>query len=260
MSQEIPPSDSVRIYYYAGTQHASGTFPPTDQDGSNGAWGQQTFNWVDYRPVLRASLVNLDRWVRLGQDPPPSRHPRIDDGTLVSPESIAQTITNIPGANFPAHLNRLCRLEFDSAISQAENLPARMGNDYPVLVPALDQDGNELGGIRLPDISVPLATHAGWNLRHPETGAPGRVIGTVGSSIPFPATREDREVSGDPRSSVAERYSSQAAYLEQVKTAAQSLLADGFLLTDDLATLMAHAAQRYQGLESRTTMPQPADN
>ena len=259
-TQDVSPSESVRIYYYAGTQHASGTFPPTDRDQANGAWGQQTFNWVDYRPVLRASLVNLDRWVRLGQNPPPSRHPRIDDGTLTTPERIAQTITNIPGANFPEHLNRLSRLEFDPAASQAENLPAKMGKDYPVLVPALDQDGNELGGIRLPDISVPLATHAGWNLRHPETGGPGQVIGTVGSTIPFPASREDREVSGDPRLSVAERYATKAEYLEQVQAAAQALQADGFLLPEDLATLLDHATQRYQALESRASMPQPADN
>jgi hypothetical protein len=258
--RDVEPSEEVRIYYYAGTQHASGNFPLANGEGSGDARGQQSFNWVDYRPVLRASLVNLDAWVRSDKEPPASRHPRLDDGTLTAPENIAGTFTAIPGVNFPVHLKRHSRLRFDPAASDAENLPATIGNPYPVLAPAVDSDGNELAGIRLPDISTPLATNAGWNLRHPEMGAPGQVIGTTGSTIPFAATREERDMAGDPRPSLEERYASRSEYLARVENAARELIGDGFLLPEDLVTVTGHAAERYDTLTSATRQPQPADN
>ncbi|HEU0021505.1 MAG TPA: alpha/beta hydrolase domain-containing protein, partial [Dehalococcoidia bacterium] len=259
-TRDLAPSESVRIYYYSGTQHASGVFPLTDIDSASGSRGQQCFNWVDYRPVLRASLANLDRWVRAGTAPPASRHPHLDDGTLTAPENIEAAFTPIPGVNFPKYMKRLSRLEFDPASSPAENLPSRVGSPYPVLVPVVDADGNELGGIRLPDIAVPLGTHLGWNLRHPDTGAPGQVIGTTGSTIPFKATRQERELSGDPRWSIEERYTSRDDYLGRVKAAARSLQHDGFLLPEDLDNLVEQASERYDLLISPVPQPQPADN
>lgn len=259
-TRDLAPSESVRIYYYAGTQHASGVFPLTDRDNASGTRGQQFFNWVDYRPVLRASLVNLDRWVREGTAPPESRHPRLDDGTLTWPENIAATYTAIPGVSFPRFMKRLSRLEFDPDRSPAENLPSRVGSPYPVLVPVVDSDGNEMAGIRLPDIAVPLATNLGWNLRHPDTGAPGQVIGTTGSTIPFKTTRQERELGGDPRPSLEERYGSRDDYLGQVKAAARALVRDGFLLAEDLDNLLEQASERYDLLVSPVPQPQPADN
>ena len=259
-TKDIATGESVRIYTYAGTQHASGTFPPTDSDQSNGSRGEQLFNWVDYRPALRSSLVNLHQWVGEGRLPPPSQHGRLSDGTLVSLDTIEPIFGAIAGVNFPRHLKRISRLDFASVERPAENLPARVGSAYPVLVPAVDQDGNELAGIRLPDITVPLATHTGWNLRHPSIGGAGQVIGTTGSTIPFPVTTEDRQVSGDPRLSIEERYSSMEDYLNRVEQAAQSLIKDGFLLQEDLSTVVDQARQRYQALLSRTKTPQSADN
>jgi hypothetical protein len=259
-SRDLEPTESVRIYYYSGTQHASGVFPLTDIETSNGSRGQQFFNWVDYRPVLRASLLNLDRWVRAGTAPPASRHPRLDHGTLTAPDNIREVFTAIPGVNFPRYLKRLSPLVFDSSRSAAENLPSRVGRPYPVLVPVVDVDGNELGGIRLPDIAVPLATHLGWNLRHPDTGAPEQVIGTTGSTIPFKATRQERELSGDPRRSIEERYTSRDDYLGQVRAAARALRNDGFLLPEDVDNLVEQASERYHLLMPAVFEPQPGDN
>jgi hypothetical protein len=117
-----------------------------------------------------------------------------------------------------------------------------------------------LAGIRLPDIAVPLGTHLGWNLRHPDTGAPGQVIGTTGSTIPFRATRQERELAGDPRRSIEERYGSRNDYLGQVMAGARALQDDGFLLAEDRDNLVEQAAERYDLLVSPVPQPQPADN
>jgi hypothetical protein len=105
-----------------------------------------------------------------------------------------------------------------------------------------------LSGIRLPDLTVPLATYLGWNLRHPDIGAPEQLMGLMGATIPFPATRQERQARGDPRLSIAERYPSKADYLAQVRHAAQALIEKGYLLAGDLDFVVDQAAERYQML------------
>lgn len=259
-ARDLTPLDSVRIYHFAGTQHASGTFPLADANPANGTRGRQLFNCVDYRPLLRSALVRLDQWVTSREAPPPSRHPRINDGTAVPPEQVAATFRAIPGVNFPQHLRRLYRLDFGPDQVKITKLPPVVGKPYPSLVSAVDQDGNELAGIRLPDIAVPLATHTGWNLRHQDTGGPGQIIRLVGSTIPFLATRAGREAFGDPRLSIEERYSSREDYLEQVRQAAQALIDEGYLLAEDLETVVDQAAQRYDLFHIHIKEAQMADN
>ena len=75
-----------------------------------------------------------------------------------------------------------------------------------MLVPQVDRDGNELAGIHLPEIAVPLATYTGWNLRDPSIGAPEQREAFEGSYLAFPRTAAERDKSGDPRKSIAERY------------------------------------------------------
>ena len=258
--RDIVPSESVRIYHYAGTQHASETFPPTDSDPANGSRGQHSFNWVDYTPLLRAALISLDRWVTEGAEPPPSCHPRIDDGTAVPPDHTAPVFQAIPGAYFPEWHRYICRLDFGSDESIATKLPPETGEPYPNLVSAVDQDGNELGGIRLPDLTEPLATHTGWNTRHPDTGGTGQILGMTGSTIPFAATSTQREVSGDPRAALEERYPSRDYYLEQVRRAAQALVNTGYLLTEDLDRIVQGAGLRYDHVQSTVNVVQAADD
>ena len=215
---DVAPSELVRIYHFAGTHHPSGFFPLTHTFPYVGYSGKLLLNSVDYRPLTRAALVGLDRWVTSGEAPP-SRYPRIGDNTLVRPEQTANTLESVPGIKLPAHLPRTSRLDFgpgaDAGVPTI--VPPVIGKAYQNLVPAVDEDGNELGGIRLPDVSMPLATHTGWNLRHPEMGAPdevvGMFIGLLGSTTLFPATKAEREASGDPRLSIEERYGSKEDYL-----------------------------------------------
>jgi Alpha/beta hydrolase domain len=243
MSSHRPRS----AYHYAGTQHASATWPVTDNNPLDGSRALCLFNTVDYRPLLRAALVRLDRWVSAGDPPPPSRYPRLADGTAVLPESTAAIFSGIPEMQFPAHLPRAARNDFGPQANQdiATILPPAPGKPYPCFVPAIDRDGNDVAGIRLPDLTVPLATHTGWNLRHRQIGGSGLLLNLAGATVPFAATREEREARGDPRSSIAERYPSRDVYLEQVKMAAQHLVEDGYLLTEDLELLVDQAAERF---------------
>ena len=192
---DVVPSDVARIYHFAGTQHSSGTLPLTDTNPVDGARGQQKLNSVDYTPLLRAALVQMDRWVTAQEAPPPNRHSRLADGTAIAPEMLKGVFTSLPGVGFPAHLPQPKRLDFGPEAEQgiATNLPPTAGEAYPRFVPAVDRDGNEVSGVRLPDLTVPLATYAGWNLRHPQMGAPDQLMSLMGATIPFPATRKDRE-------------------------------------------------------------------
>jgi hypothetical protein len=169
---------------------------------------------------------------------------------------------------FPRHLRQFTRLDFGPDAGVPSKLPPAVGKPYPKLVAAVDRDGNELAGIRLPFITVPLAAYTGWNLRHANIGGADQVMasggasgGTLkGSTIPFPSTKRDREASGDPRLSVEERYTSRESYLEQIRQAAQDLIAEGYVLAEDLATLVEQAGQLHDVLRSRAREPQAAND
>jgi hypothetical protein len=252
-SHDLEVPESVRIYHFGGCQHPVGTFPLQDKDARQGVRGQQPFNWTDYRPLLRAALVNLDRWVTAGEAPPASRYPRLDDGTAVPPESLATTFRAIPGVKLPEPLRRFWRFDFGPEAGVATHVPPLIGKPYASLVPGVDQDGNEVCGVRLPYQTVPLATYTGWNRRHPDIGGAGQTLSTggasggtlVGSTIPFPASREVRQVTGDPRPSIAERYASREDYLGQVRQATEALIQARYLLAEDLEEILAQAGQHY---------------
>jgi hypothetical protein len=158
----------------------------------------------------------------------------------------------IPGVGFPAHPPQVTRLDFgrEAANGVATTLPPREGEAYPHFVPSVDPDGNELSGIRLPDVTVPLATYTGWNLRHSQIGAPERLMSLIGSTIPFPATEGQRAAKCDPRRSIAARYPGKAAYLDEVSHAAKRLIDAGYVLPEDLERILAQSARRWDLLAS----------
>src|SRR5262249_4528494 len=119
------------------------------------------------------------------------------------------------------------------------------GKPFGTLVSAVDADGNEVGGIILPELAVPLAAHTGWNLRHPDIGGTDQILMFAGSTLPFARTRAEREASGDPRASIAERYASREQYLERVKQAARLLVEAGYLLEDDIPLSVAAGARLW---------------
>src|SRR5690606_37803936 len=126
--------------------------------------------------------------------------------------------------------------------------PAIAGERFPSFVSAVDSDGNEVAGVRLPDVTSPLATHTGWNPRHAETGGEGQIMPMMGSTIPFAPTRAEREQSGDPRLSIEERYAGREDYLARVRADAEHLVADRYLLPEDVDVVVADAAARWEAM------------
>jgi hypothetical protein len=151
---DVAIPDNVRIYHIADTQHVD--FPTMPK----GVCALPP-NPMDRRPVLRALLMALDRWAKDGTKPPASRYPRLDDNSLVD---MAAWRFHVTGVTTPLEPNPRPRLDYGPGYDKGiigNVLPAILLGGYRVLVPQVDSDGNELGGIRLPDVSVPVATLMG---------------------------------------------------------------------------------------------------
>lgn len=228
---DAPISDNVRIYHFTGEQHFPGPFPPAKGQGD--LLGQEPESALPIRYFWRAMISNMDAWVRSNTPPPASSYPRISDGTLVPLPSYV--FPAIPGVNLPHEANAAYRIDFgpkwrDGILARQ---PPKVGHAYPVLVPQVDSDGNERDGVRLPEITVPLATYAGWNLRDPSIGAPDQRVAFEASFLPFPKTAADRQSTGDPRRSIAERYAGKQDYLDRFTKALDELVQQGWILPED---------------------------
>jgi hypothetical protein len=233
---DAPLMNNTRIYFFAGGQHGPAAFPPTKP------MSRQLASPNDYLWSMRAMIVALDRWVKDGTPPPPSRYPRVSDGTFVRPDAVK--FPEIPGVEFPKKIHEAYRVDYGPEFKSrgiASLEPPRVGRAFSMLVPQVDSDGIDLGGIRMPEVAVPLATYTGWNLRDPKTEAPNELVDFLGSYIPFARTRSAREQAHDPRPSIEERYQSREHYLALYKEAALKLARDGYLLEQDIAALLKRA-------------------
>jgi hypothetical protein len=238
-AKDITPPANVRLYHFAGAPHNIGRFPPTATNG------QLADNPYDLRVSLRALLVAAEKWVRDGTAPPPSRYPRLQDGTLVRWSDVA--FPAVPGA--PSPRKAIVPVRGPNRLIAKDGA----GTALPYLVPQVDRDGNSLGGLRLPEIAVPLATYAGWNFRSTNIGGTEQFFPLIGSYVPFAATKAQREQSGDPRMSIEERYATRDRYLAMIQESAAALVKDGYLLADDLAGIVKHAGEHWDLLARRAS-------
>jgi hypothetical protein len=241
--QDAPISDSVRIYHFTGEQHFPGPWPPAKGQGD--LLGQQAESPLAIRYFWRAMVANMDAWVRSGTLPPPSSYPRIADRTLVPLPEYA--FPAIPGVNKPHEANAAYRLDFgpkwrDGILSIQ---PPKVGEAFPVLVPQVDADGNERDGVRMPEISVPLATYASWNLRDPSIGAPDQRVSFEDSYLPFPKTAAQRQKTADPRRSIEERYGSREEYIVRYSRAVDDLIQQRWILPEDRESVLARGEQEW---------------
>jgi hypothetical protein len=247
-TSDIEPPADVRHYFLSGTQHGSGSLPLAART-EDGIPTQHPLNTVDYRPLLRAAFLNLVRWVSDGIEPPPSQFPRLSDGTAVPRESLKESFTRIPGITFPSVLPIRHRLDFGPNQSEGVmELPPREGESYLTRVSAVDDDANDIAGVRPLDVRAPLATYMGWNPRHPDVGGQGQFYfgnPLVGSTIPFSRTEAERRQSGDPRPSLEERYGTREGYLERVRAVGREMVAEGWLLAEDLELAVRQAGERW---------------
>lgn len=218
-TRDIEPDANTRIYFLAGGQHGPGTLPTMRTNAQN------IDNPLDYRWLLRGLLISLDGWLRDGTAPPPSAYPKLASSELVAPASVKYP----PGIHCPKYLRIPTALDFTVE-------PPKAGAPLAVLVPQVDAVGNELGGVRLPELDVPLGAYAGWNLRSPAIGSPERMIAFKGSFFPLSA------------STVRARYSSQSDYLEKFRHAGEQLAAKRFVLPSDIPKMTERGGQLWDSL------------
>ena len=223
---DLADAPNVRVYYVAGSRHGSGTVPAAD------GGGQLKTNPLDYTWAERALMEQLDGWAREGKEPPASRHPRFADGTMVHHHQLK--FPPVPGVHWPRNVPGGYRWDVDTPVSP-----------MPFLLSQVDADGNETGGIRLPEQEAPLGTMTGWQFRSDRIGAPDTLMVNTGGYLPFPATRGERVKTGDPRLSIEERYASRAEYLIKVEQIAQRLARERYVLTRDVPAIVEAAGKHW---------------
>ena len=247
--RDLTLPDNIRIYLLAGTQHIVAAFPPARAQpisritaAAARSGGQRLNNPTPQVNVLRALLRAWHEWASADVPPPPSKYPRLSDGTLVAIEQVK--FPSLAGVPDPR------RIVGPARVMSGKLVP------LPHLVPQVDHDGNDVAGIRDPEVAAPLATTTGWNFRDPSVGNPGDIYQLLGSYIPFATTKAARISVKDPRLSVDERYRSIDDYLQRVRSAAMDLVRSRFLLQEDLDHVLTRAkshwdfATREQGASS----------
>jgi len=218
---EIDPN--VRIYAIAGLAHTT---------GRTGI-------------ITRALLTALDQWITLNIDPPESCIPKISDGTLVDLKTWKGVFPDIPGCRIPDSYYHPYRFDQGPRWKKsgiADNVPPKTGPRYVCLVPQVDEDGNEIAGIRMPEIEVPLATYNGWSMRSPTFS--NTLRRNAGRIWPFAVTSDERKKNNDPRKSVLERYPTKKDYLYAVMKSLLILQKKRLLLDQDMDFLLKEAAEQ----------------
>jgi len=240
---DLPDSPFTRNYFISSHQHGVG-------NGASKGACQQLQNPLDSSPVQRSLFVAMDKWVTQGVAPPPSMVPLLANGTYAKSTAQADVgFPSIPGVTYTGL--KTTRYRFDLGPNYYatgvptvnppvitppyEDNPAN-GPIYPTFVPKTDADGNDIAGVRLPDVTVPLATYTGWALRagaQANDGCEGS-----GQMIPFSKTKADRTASGDPRASIEERYPNFSAYYYAVSQAVNNFVANRWMLPEDANTAL----------------------
>ncbi|MDP1588033.1 MAG: alpha/beta hydrolase domain-containing protein [Prosthecobacter sp.] len=240
-TKDIDLPENVRSYFFAGTSHGPASFPPTSQ-----VKGSPLANPVSANASILALRMAMHRWIADGIAPPPSVYPKLSDGTLTPVVKVR--FPTIPGMAAPNAVKAGGRVRNPQLADGAGE-----GTELPLLVPQVDADGNDLGGIRMPDIAVPLGTATGWVFRPAEFGSPKDFYLLRGAWVPFAKTKSQREAANDPRPSLEERYASKDAYLAKVKAVVLKLIDQGIMTESDLESQLKQAGERWDWVMRQTT-------
>jgi len=260
---DLPLPDTVRRYYIASTTHGGGAggfdtslpgvgLPKSGAacPGNNFGTGVLPANPMPHTQTVNALRVHFRNWVMKGTPPPPSRYPTLAQGQLAEANKAAIGFPTLPGLRatvpepdfiMPVH-DYDWGPQFNAVDGSgiASLAPPRIKRSLKMLAPRVDADGNEIGGVPVVLLDAPLGTYLGWNV-----AAGGfhknQICYYAGGMIPFARSAEERKANNDPRPSLQERYGSHDGYVAAVKKAAARAQAEGFLLPEDAAALIAAA-------------------
>jgi hypothetical protein len=229
-ARDVAPDANSRIYLLAGAQHGAGSLPLKRANTQN------IDNPLDQRWALRALLVAMNSWLKDGVEPPASAYPRIATHELVPANQV----------KYPAPVRAPKFFRIPRALDFGPDFvakgiisiePPKEGAEYSVLLPQVDGDGNELGGIRMPELDVPLGIYTGWNMRASSIGSPDRMIAFIGSFFPY--------------SDVSRRYATKDAYLSRFRAAAGALASRRFALQADIDKMVETAGELWDAVAAQ---------
>lgn len=263
---DLPLPASVRRYYIASSHHGGGVggfdsslpgvgLPATGAmcPGNNYGQGLLPANPMPHTETVNALRVHFRNWVMKGIAPPPSRWPRLYDGTLGMASKAGIGFPTLPGlrATVPEldFIMPVVVYDWGPGFNKADGsgvtslAPPPILQVLPMMAPKVDADGNERGGVPVVLADAPLGTYLGWNIT--SGGArpfhQGQICDYVGGMIPFAKTSLERQANSDPRLSLEERYGTHAGYVDAVRKAASNAIAQGFLLQVDAEALIKSA-------------------
>jgi len=263
--EDLPLPDHVRRYYIAGSTHGGGSggfdtslpgvgidTKPLQCPGNNAGTAVLPANPLPHTETVRALSHHFRNWVMKDVAPPASRWPTLKNGELVAPTKAAMNFPTLPGLRptLPeaGFMNPLLDYDWGPGFDAndgsgvATNVPPAIRHVIPTLVPRVDADGNEVGGVPVVLRDAPLGTYLGWNVTA-DGFHRGKICTYAGGMVPFARTKAEREANGDTRPSLEERYGNHAGYVAAVKKAAARAMAEGFLLARDADALIAAAAR-----------------
>jgi len=232
----IQVPSNVRLYEVPGTNHGGGAGVAVLSTPAQCVYLRSA---VEEAPIDRALAPVLEDWVANNVAPPPSKYPTVADNTLAPPtDQDAVGFPDLSTAGFPYYgylYNPLVVTDYTNAVPVAH-----LNQAYKVLIGRTDKDGNEIAGVRVPEIVAPLATYANWNVR--AVGhAPGDGCISNASMFPIPKTHAEQVIKGDPRKPLQDRYTNKADYVAKVKAAAQKLVSQRLLLQEDVSLYVQQA-------------------
>jgi len=245
---DVTPLPNERIYHLAGGQHFIGGFPPTTSERAGRAYRG---NPLDFQVTLRALLARLVEWVVDGRTPPASVYPTLAAGTLVSIDALK--FPRIPDVRAPSVIHQAHRVDYGPrwAAGIIMREPPGIGAPFPALVSQVDADGNEVAGVRGVELLAPLATYTPWQLRGGHGSDAAELVDFLGTYVPLPRTDTERQRWSDSRLSLERRYADKREYRATAARAAESLVAAGLLLREDVPRVLERADQHWDWIMSR---------
>jgi hypothetical protein len=232
-----------RLYYFSGVPHAVRRAGAFTVAGKEAAYPYNAN--VDLADGMNAQLENLRLWA-VDHVAPPATIAPVPGSTLVAATDLH--FPAIPGIRVPTNPPPVWQLDLGRAYAREGILsePAKTGARYPLLVPAVDNDGNELGGWRGAMSSVPLGTYTAWDWKSPENAAFGYISGLNGAFIPFARTRVERLAANDPRLSIEERYGNREGFMKAATTSIDNAIAQRFLLPIQREDIIAKMGRYWE--------------